>query len=106
MKFFLPAAADEKQAAEGYAAIRKFVEGQIGPLSPTCYYAIYYRHNGKDLRVRVGEPDPLTGELVIAILRAKRPSGPFLICTPNRGVQRGEPILASSDARAVEFENE
>jgi len=105
MKFFLPAADDEKQAEQNYEFIRKFVSEQMGLLRSKRYYAIYYKHNGKEMRARVGEAPPLTGELVIAIFRTERESGPFLICTPNRGVLRGEPILANGNARAIEFES-
>ncbi|MCK1450093.1 hypothetical protein IVB36_04015 [Bradyrhizobium sp. 35] len=105
MKFFLPFAADEKQAEETYEAIKKFVAPQ-GDVSDTRYYAIYYRHNGQELRARVGDPDPLTGEPVIAILRSSRDRGPFYVCTPNRGVVRGDPILADGGphTRAIHFE--
>ena len=43
----------------------------------------------KDYCVEVGKPDPRNGELVIAILE----SITYLVCTPNRGVLRGMPIL-------------
>lgn len=106
MRFFLPAATDDDQAETAYEAIRKFVVSQAGPVREQRYFAIYYTHNGRDLVAKVGEPEPLTGEMVIAIFRTERESGPFLICTPNRGVIRGEPILAdgSHSTRAIHFE--
>lgn len=104
MQFFLPAPEDTDMAESTYASIRQFMVDQVGPLSDTRYFAIYYRHNGKDMVAKVGEPAPLTGELVCAIFRTAHQGGPFLVCTPNRGVIRGGPILASHDARAIEFE--
>lgn len=106
MKFFMPAAADGEQAETAYQAIRKFMTDNFGPLLETRYYAIYYTHNGGELRSRVGDPEPLTGEVVCAIFRTERDNGPFLVCTPNRGVIRGHPVLASGDARAIRFEND
>jgi hypothetical protein len=78
----------------------------VGALDSRRFYSLTYWHNGKTLKATVGEPDPLEGNLVIAIFRTARSSGPYLICTPDRGVNRGDPILAGSGprARAVEFE--
>jgi hypothetical protein len=69
-------------------------------------HQIDYRHNGQDLRARVGEIDPLEGQTVIAIFKANHATGPYLVCTRDRGVAQGEPILASGDAQAIEFEPE
>ena len=71
------------------------------------YYEIRYRHNGRDVVARVGENDPLEHAPVIAIFRAAHRSGPFLICTPNRGVVRGDPIMADGSDRtyAIKFED-
>jgi hypothetical protein len=104
MKFFVPAAKDSWEAEAIYQAARKVMESQMGPLLSTRYYAIYYRHNGAELRTRVGDPDPLIGEKVIAIFRTKRNDGPFLICTVKRGVVQGALIQATRDARAIHFE--
>ena len=107
MKFFLPVAEDTKIAQENYEAIKKFIEKQTGwPISDTRYYEIHYRHNDQDFHARVGGPDPLNGEKVFAIFKPKKPSGPFLVCTYSRGVIQGQPIVASHDAQAVEFEPE
>jgi hypothetical protein len=108
MKFFIPAAENEAQAEKVYQATKRFTEENSGPVSPARYYAIYYRHNGQDLQARIGEPEPLTGEMVIAIFRSGRTNGPFLICTPGRGVIRGDPVLANGGptTRAIHFELE
>ena len=106
MRFFIPHARDDAQAEQVYEAVRKFTEEECGEVTPTRYYAIYYRHNGEELRARVGDPDPLVGETVIAIFKSDRERGPFFICTHNRGVKRGSPIFASGEpeTRAIHFE--
>jgi len=106
MKFFLPVQ-EAKTAEESYQAIKKFIEKQIGwAISDTRYYEIHYRHNDQDLYARVGGSDPLNGETVFTIFKPKNPISPFLVCTYSRGVVQGQPILASHDAQAVEFEPE
>jgi hypothetical protein len=106
MKFFLPVQ-ETKIAEESYQAIKKFIEKQTGwPISDGRYYEIHYRQNDRDLCARVGGPDPLNGEKVFAIFKPKNPISPFLVCTYSRGVVQGQPILASHDAQAVEFEPE
>ena len=70
MKFFLPAANDAKIAEDSYQPIKKFNEEQTGwAISDTRYYEIRYRHNGQDMLARVGEPDPLERQTVIAIFK-------------------------------------
>jgi len=106
MKFFLPVQ-DAKIAEESYQTIKKIIENQTGwPISDTRYYEINYRDNGQDLSARVGGPDPLNGEIVFAIFKPKNPSSPFLVCTYSRGVVQNQPIQASHDAQAIEFEPE
>lgn len=104
MRFFVPGLKDTVEAEDVYKSIVAFNTNQMGPLRKQRYYAIFYSHDGNEIRARVGDPHPLTGEVVIAILRTKREKGPFLICTTNRGVMRGEPILGSGIARAIHFE--
>jgi hypothetical protein len=93
--FFVPAARDQAEADQVYAAVRQFTVRQMGAVSDARVFSINYNHNGRQLRAEVGRPDPLSGEVVVAILRASHESGPFYICTANRGVVRGEPILAA-----------
>jgi hypothetical protein len=48
----------------------------------------------------VGETDPRTGQLIVAILR----SDDYLICTPYYGVHRGEPLrVAAADVSNVQY---
>jgi hypothetical protein len=104
MKFFLPFANTPELAESTYTSLKKFVEEYNWPVKATRYRAVYYRHNGRETSAVVGQDDPLTGEPVIAIFRAAHEGGPFLICTQNRGVLRGDPILAEGNSLSEEFE--
>jgi hypothetical protein len=89
MIFFLPVQ-DPKIAEESYQNIKKTIETQTGwPISDTRYYEIHYRDGGQDLCAQVGGPDPLNGEIVFAIFKPK---------------MQNPPILASHDARAIQFD--
>lgn len=92
MQFFIPQASDPTEAIKIYEASRKFCEQQTGwPTTNRSIYAIRYRHDGQEYLAQVGDLDNSDG-LVICIFETSRA---FLICTPNRGVLRGEPILVS-----------
>jgi hypothetical protein len=56
-------------------------------------FSIAYRHNGKEYYNEVGKVDKESGEVVIAILD----SVTYLVCTPNRGVLRGAPIMVGKE---------
>ena len=102
MRFFLPMAG-EADAEKMYAAIRRSVAEQMGPLDERRFYRLTYHHHNREVVATVGEPDPLEGSLVVAILRSASQTGSFYICTENRGL-RGDPIVASSKGVAVEFD--
>lgn len=90
MKFFIPSAKDDIQAEEVWKSIKKFAEKTLDwDVSDRRIFSIAYQKHGEDYYVEVGKPDPRNGELVIAILK----SNTYLVCTPNRGVLRGMPIL-------------
>ncbi len=92
MKFFIPKAKDETQAQEVWKSVKKFAERTLDwEVSDRRIFSITYQKHGKDYYVEVGKLDPRNGELVIAILE----SITYLVCTPNRGVLRGIPILIS-----------
>ena len=89
-KFFIPKARDDAQAQEVWQVVKKFAEKNLGwDVSDRRIFSIAYHKHGNDYYVEVGKPDPRNGELVIAILE----SVTYLVCTPNRGVLRGMPIL-------------
>lgn len=103
MRFFVPKAKDDTQAQAVWEATKKFAEENLRcQVSERRIFSIAYHHHGKDYYVEVGKPDPRNGELVIAILE----SNPYLICTPNRGVLRGTPILVGQDKveRILDFQ--
>lgn len=101
-EFFIPAAKDAEQAGEVWEAVWKFAgETMNGPISRRRIFRIEYTHNGKSLDAEVGQPDPLDGETVVAILEG--PS--YLVCTYNRGVKRGMPIMAGRPHTVVEFDS-
>ena len=71
-------------------ATKSFAEEQTGlEVSDRRIFHVAYRHNEQDFEAQVGEPEPRTGEVCVAILE----SASFLVCTENRGVARGVPIL-------------
>lgn len=107
VKFFVPTAKDDAQAEELYQAIANRLTEHVFPVRPERFYAIYYTHDGKPLQAVVGETDPLNGETVMAIFRATHETGPFMVCTPNRGVFRDLPILAHGgpETKAVLFDD-
>ena len=53
-----------------------------------------YRHDGKSMVAEVGKSDPFIGEEPIMVILE---SNAFLVCTPNRGVLRGMPILVGTE---------
>jgi len=99
MKFFIPHAKDKKQEKTVYESTKKFAEDQLGwDIEDRKIFSIQYRHESKDYYAEVGKKEQVEGEEVIAILE----STTYLICTPNRGVARGMPILVGKDeARSV-----
>jgi hypothetical protein len=63
-----------------------------GEWGPNRIFAINHTENGKRLHSEVGKPHPENGETVIAIFTAL--GGPFLVCTPSRGVVSGPAMLS------------
>ena len=103
MEFFVPEASTPQQAEEVWNATRKFArETMDREIGERRIFRLRYRHDGNELVVEVGRPEPLTKEPVMVILE----SNPYLICTPNRGVLRGMPILAGAHAvrEVVDFD--
>ena len=104
MKFFVPKTKDEVEAQQIWEATKKFAEETMGwKVSDRRIFSIAYRHDGKDSYVEVGKPDPDIQEPVLVILE----SNAYLVCTPNRGVLRGMPLLVGKEeAREIrDFES-
>jgi hypothetical protein len=104
--FFIPGASSPQEAEMVLVAIAKFAQRPIPP-PHECIRRIAYTHNGELYTAEVGQPiDPYyqTRGPIIAILGGD----PLLICTPDRGVLRGEPIYvgAAHVKSAVYFDEE
>ena len=99
VKFFIPKADGIIQAEEVWESVKKFAEKNLEwDVTDRRIFSIAYQKHGKDYYAEVGKPDPRNGELVIAILD----SVTYLVCTPNRGVLRGIPILVGdSELRKI-----
>ena len=94
MKFFVPLASDDDEAERVWNATRFFARDQLAwEVTDRRIFQINYQHEGKAYVAEVGELDPRTGETVLVILE----SNAFLVCTANRGVARGEPILVGRE---------
>jgi hypothetical protein len=100
MKFFIPLAEDDAQAERVITATSEFTKFAIP--SPRIY-SIDYEHNSKRMRATVGEdPDGYYREVgpVICILAN---DNLLAVCTRDRGVLKGEPILVGR--QSVSFIN-
>lgn len=95
MKFFVPQSEGLKMTPEEiFKIIVKFAEQTMGwKVSDKRIYSISYNHKGRNYIATVGEKEVREGEPVIAILE----SNTYLICTPNRGVLRGMPIMVGKE---------
>ena len=88
-RFFVPGAINDEQAEKKYDSIKAFVDA---PIDDRRIYSLTYLHDGNRYHAEVGLPHLLNGEPVEAILK-KREYGLYYVCTLNRGVARGGPIL-------------
>jgi hypothetical protein len=72
-RFFLPYSNDEAAAEGEYGALRDHAEASTGlPSRDRRIQEIEYRRQGRDCRLRVGEPDTADGRTVAAILQHGR----------------------------------
>jgi hypothetical protein len=96
MKFFIPAAEDAEQAERVYKATKSFAEEQMRwETTGRRIFRIEYTHEGKQHSAEIGQHDPRIGETVIAILETLR--GVYFVCSANRSVLRGSPMLVGSN---------
>lgn len=103
--FFIPFAETPEMGEDVYASVRAFMAKVAFRPTDRRIYRVAYRHNGRDHVATVGERD-IDGETVIAILEAYNPGPLYMICTPNRGVVRGDLILAGDVQVVVDFRSE
>jgi len=105
MKFFVPTAQDNKEAESIYDATKKFATETLRwQVTNRRIQSISFRDKGESVQAEVGKIEPITGETLVAILE----STTFLLCTPNRGVLRGMPILVGKHevTSVTEFDSE
>jgi len=102
IKFFVPELNGVKEKGEElYQSIRRFAE-QRGTVEERRIRSITFRDRidkRRPVKATVGSPDPLEGDLVFAILE----STDYFICTTNRGVRKGDPLMINkTDVSDVE----
>ena len=104
MRFFVPGCdEDQVKSAEVWESVQRFAEQTLGwAVSSRKIYKLDYIHDQKTRLDRVGSLASGNREEVIAILE----SNAYLVCTANRGVLRGMPMLVGTDEviRAEDFE--
>ena len=97
MDFFLPSVVDPDAAEEFIGAVESFTEDATGwEIEPGRASSVEYWENGDLARATVGSP--LDGEIVQCILNTDRL---LLICTENRGIGWGAPIVVDKMAVAT-----
>lgn len=95
-QFFVPAARSAEEALKVYEATSQFAEEQLGRKTRLKRIErICFDHDGQTWEAVVGERFAEINELVIAIFEMDQL---FIVCTPNRGVLRGEPYLVGKDS--------
>jgi rhodanese-related sulfurtransferase len=96
--FFVPKLAEDQASEEAvYAGLRREAEAQSGHVPGTGrIFKLLCRRGGADCETEVGQPDPVCGQTVLAILDLGR-GHPYLVCcgTP------GGPITQLSVTRPV-----
>lgn len=69
-KFFMPEIENEEDARNEWDLLNKSINGKEANFYKTGINSIRFKHNGKSLMERVGEPDATYGNLVIAIIES------------------------------------
>lgn len=94
MQFFIPAAKDDAARDHVYGAIKSHLSyGAENRFADRKIQFLRYVHNGRDVEAEVGKTHPMNGEPVVAILYEPGRKL-YHVCTTNRGVARGDAILA------------
>jgi len=70
MKFFVPGYTDQKQALVAWENARKERETTHGPITEKKIFKIFYSRNSQQVTEQVGEPSPLVGESILAIMES------------------------------------
>jgi hypothetical protein len=100
-EFFVPHTETPEQAEEVWEATKRFAEEQLGwGISERRIFRVEYTHDGKDEEAEVGKTERRQKEPVMVILESQS----YLVCTPTRGVAKGEPILIGIPRKIVDFD--
>ena len=92
--FFVPHAVDREQSESVWQSVREFMRMQGFATSERRVYSIGFTKDGVDYVETVNSTSRYFHEPVFVILEATGPSVVgFLLCSPNRGVLRGEPAM-------------
>ena len=105
MEFLVTGAATEEQAEDVWRATVKCAKENTGwdIVDRRIYRIEYFDIEDRKSHVdEVGKPHWINGERVLVILE----SNAYLVCTGNRGVLRGQPILVGKQevSSVTEFE--
>jgi hypothetical protein len=106
-KFFIPGVTDHARSAEhSYAEMRKQIELRMGHAPrDRRILELVSRRGSVDCVTKVGTPDPICGDVVIAIFDMGSHQ-PFLVwCQSGNGTPHGScEVLASHAYSVLEFE--
>lgn len=105
MKFFVPYSSEESPAEHVWQATRDFLAAQGLATNERRISKLAFTRGGEHHVIKVGGRYPDLHEDVLIILQAAD-APTYYVCTPNRGVVRGAPLLiGNTNGRvlAVEF---
>ena len=108
MEFFIPDVDDEEEAEEMYEGIVNWAEEQRGSVVDRRIHRVKY-YDGDRSRVNtvsIGDEVSQVGEHAFAILESET-HDMYMICTPERGVVQGAPVMIGDrDVKSTtEFES-
>ena len=70
--FFVPGATPGEATQQAYGELRTYAEARTGHMARRDHiYALSCRRSGMDSETRVGEPDPYSGQMVLAIFATR-----------------------------------
>jgi hypothetical protein len=102
--FFIPQLhLDGASAEDAYAGMRRAAQARTG-YEPQAdrIFKLWCRRDGVDCEAEVGQPDPVSGQTVLAILDLGR-HGPYLIDCGSPGGQRAQVIVEKPVYAVTEF---
>ena len=105
--FFIPGLAGQvRPTQDAYQAMREQLERQLGRLPRQQRIAeLFARRGNRDCVTTVGQPDPICGDLVMAIFDMG-PHQPFVVChqSGEHGAEISNELLADNAYSVSEFE--